>query len=214
MRIKEIVESLNEGTTMSAEKLAEYNSILEAPGSKFNVYVEVLQEDRDSSLIFKKAFSATDAKHAKSKAERELKRYFSGQASRIQIPGWTNMGQAVDGIQYYYDEDEFYQVHDVKPITGSKKKGASPYDLNDSVRAYSQSIAKALHGRQQSEWFHADLDGLAYDGNEAKEEALEAANRFAPIYFEGEDRYFVDAKVYNNDGDMGWIWTLAPKAEV
>ncbi len=186
----------------------------EANGSKFNVYVEVLQEDRDSSLIFKKAFKATDATHAKSKAEKELKRYFAGNGSRTDIPGWTNMGQASDGIQSYYDEDEFYEIQSVKAITGSTKKGASPYDLTDSVRAYSQSIADALYGAKQSEWFQADLDGLAYDGNEAKGEALEVANRFAPIYFKGEDRYFVDAKTYNNDGDMGWIWTLAPKAEV
>ncbi len=184
----------------------------EASGKKFNVYMEIKYPDKNLWAQYKKSFTANDDRGAANKANAELEKAYDKGLDISKVKGWEHIKDENDGS--YMNPEYPFSIDYVKEITGPKKKGASPYNLSDSVRAYSSHIAEALHGRQQSEWFQSDLDGLAYDGNEAKEEALEAANRFAPIYFEGEDRYFVDAKTYNNDGDMGWIWTLAPKAEV
>lgn len=227
MKFTDILSQLNESTSMSEETLAEYNGIFrpmkpaveapldEAPAAKFNVYVDVVQDENNTWFIFKKTFRAADENQAKAKATKELDKFYASSTDTTQIPGWTKVGETNDGTYHHDYEEPPYAIYQVKAWTGKLKKGQSPYQMDLATKATSQMIAEVLHGQQQSQWFRADLDGLAYnEGSSASEKALKLANKFAPIYYEGEDMYFVEAKVKEYDGDAYWIWTLAPKIEI
>lgn len=197
--IRKFMTILNEGLS------GKLNEAAPSHGSKFDVFVFAQFEGKNNDLLFKKSYPASNEDEANKKALAELSRAYDKGLDVSKIKGWEFVEETTD--RSYMDPDSPYSISHIEPVAKAGKEGK--LNKAEAIKVSSQTIAEVLHGQDQMRWFNADLDGLAYDGD--KEEALHIAKQFEPISAQGRDFYFVDAKAFDNDGDMGWYWILAPK---
>jgi len=193
-----------------------YNEITaklnEAAKFKFNVFVEISYAvgQRRTGFEISRMFEGSTANEVEIKAEAELDAYFEQNPKATSVPGWKSEGK----VEYpLYDPDEpnkqyviadIFVVEEPKVTKPAKKSKASATARTIS----SEEVAEVLFGNERNAWYQADLDYLAYEND--KESALDRANQFN-LELDGIPYKFVDCKRFDNDGDMGWIWHVAPK---